>query len=270
MTDRSHRSEPPGDRIPAVRGDDEPGWMDTFTDLDEDIADAVLDGRPAASSASLADLVDVVGALRRRRAAEPVPPMAPTLRAQIDGGQVVALAARRGVRRALILAAAAAAAVVAFGIGAAQNRLPAGIQDVVSTTAERVGVHVGTSEERGQGHQHRSDVADTHAQDGVDRAPGYDGTTPGGAIPAVPNGAGEPAIPAVPPEGNGSARLDHGPDGGVPETEGTVDDAVETGAAVDGQNESGPTTMTEAETPPSRGDGNGSAKADSATKSRPE
>jgi hypothetical protein len=165
--------------------------MDTFTDLDEDAADAVLDGASSASTpAGAAGLVEVVEALRRRRAAEPVPPIGGALRAQIDRADVVTLAARRSARRALVLAAAAAAAVVAFGVGAAQNRLPAGIQDVVSSTVEHVGVHVGTSEERGQGHEHRSDVADTHAQDDAERTAGYDGTTPGGAVPAVPNGAG--------------------------------------------------------------------------------
>jgi hypothetical protein len=238
--------------------------MDTFTDLDEDRADALLGGPSSMPPVGLAGLVEVVEALRMRRAAEPVPPMAPALRAQVAARAGVPLNARRSARRALVLAAAAAA-VVAFGVGAAQNRLPAGIQDVVSSTVEHVGVHVHTSDERGQGHEHRSDVADTHAQDGVAPTPGHEGTTPGGATPAVPNGPGEPATPAVPAEGNGSNGADHVPTGRDQPTavQGTVDDPAKSEAEVVVEDEQGTTTTVEAPGTPPQGNGNagtGSAK----------
>lgn len=264
MGDRWSRSEAAGGRIPAIVEDDEPGWMDTFTDLDEDVVDAVLSGRPSASSPAL---VQVVAALRRRRAAEPVPPMAAGLRAQVEEGRVVALAARRSARRALVLAAAAAAAVVAFGVGAAQNRLPAGIQDVVSSTVGQVGVHVETSDERGQGHEHRSDVADTRAQDDADRTPGHDGPTPGGATPASPNGAGQPATPAVPAEGGGTDRTDRGrvADAHPDEVEGTVAEPAPDDADVQEDqdepvDEASTTTVTHAPRGGGKGADNGGGK----------
>jgi hypothetical protein len=118
--------------------------------------------------------------------------------------------------RAAVAAAVAALALV--GVGAAQNRLPSGVQDVVSSTADLVGIDVPRSDER-----HADDDSDDGTSDEVPSTegtevpgsteqqnqgdPGYEGTTPGGANPADPGTPGdkEPATPATPPSNPGNA-----------------------------------------------------------------
>ena len=114
--------------------------------------------------------------------------------------------------------AAATAATVLLGVGAAQNRLPAGVQDVVSSTAELVGIHLPHADERGAEHRQDGDVVDAD-QRGGDGQPGYDGVTPGGADPADPGVAGdkEPATPATPPDQGAQGGNERTPSSTVPE-----------------------------------------------------
>lgn len=191
--------------------DDGTKWMDTIADLDDEGTDALLRGE--ASSPGLTPLAHVVRRLRESVATETLPPMSAQLRAQIDAPLVVALHARRLAGRTLVRAAlAAAAAVVALvGAGATQNRLPGGLQDVVSSAAEIVGLDVPRSVERHADDDHdpvevEGEVDSTDAP-GHDGEPGYEGTTPGGATPADPGTPGdhEPAVPATPPEGHGQS-----------------------------------------------------------------
>jgi hypothetical protein len=201
-------------RTPGQSGHDDTKWMAVFSALDDHEVDALLAGSTPAD-ADLAPVAEVAQALRRRAAAEPVPPMSDSLRAQLNAPGVVSLAAHRATRGALIKAGAAAAAVIAvaaLGVGASQNRLPAGLQDVVSSTADLVGIDLPHAADRGQGDDHRSEQGDDNAKDdtapdngqgdGNDGDPGYDGTTPGGATPADPGTPGdkEPATPATPPD----------------------------------------------------------------------
>ncbi len=123
-----------------------------FSTLDEDVVDALLAGDPT-SDTDLAPISELAAALRRSRAAEPAPTMSPALRAQLSPRPVsVPLVARRAGRGALTRAGAVAAAasvvVVGLGVGASQNRLPTALQDVVSSTAELVGIDVPTTQER--------------------------------------------------------------------------------------------------------------------------
>jgi hypothetical protein len=134
-----------------------------------------------------------------------------------------------------VLVAAAAvlvAGLTAVSVGAAQNRLPADLQDAVASTADLVGLHVPSSDDRpADAGDARSEVGADHARDdeapvgaaaGSDGDPGYVGTTPGGALPADPGEVGDdaPATPAVPPDGTGPAAVPAAPDGpggGAPE-----------------------------------------------------
>ena len=180
---------------------DHTGWMAMFSALDDHEVAGLLAGlRPA--EAELAPLADLVALLRRSAEAEPVPTMSAPLRAQLAGPPVVVLAARRAGRSALAKAGAVAAAatvVVTLGVGASQNRLPAGLQDVLSSTANFVGIHVPKAGER-QSRSSGDGQPDT-APGANDPNPGHEGTTPGGATPADPGTPGdkEPATPATPP-----------------------------------------------------------------------
>jgi hypothetical protein len=187
--------------------------MAALMQLEDHEIDALLAGEPSADP-ELAPISDLARALRTRAAWEPLPPLGRPLRDQLAAGPGGG-APRRGAQRSLL---AAAAAVVVTGlaavtVGAAQNRLPADLQDVVASTAELVGLDVPTSEERSAAtpeDERRDDAGAVHGQD--EEAPGDpptqgggdssgDRTTPGGAMPAdpgVPMDA-EPATPAAPP-----------------------------------------------------------------------
>jgi len=209
------RIDRPGDRAHTStrHADDGTKWMDTVADLDDAGTDALLRGE--ASDAELTPLAHVVRRLRESVAAEALPPMSAALRAQIEAPLVVPLHARRVARRSLARAAVAAvaAAVALVGAGAAQNRLPSGLQDVVSSAVEIVGIEVPRSADRLTEDDDEVDggSSDAPANDGE---PGYEGTTPGGADPADPGTPGdkEPAVPATPPEGNGQSDPPGPPD----------------------------------------------------------
>lgn len=195
--------------IPRTHADDHDGWMAMFSMLDDHEVDALLAGTSPVDG-DLAPVAEVVRALRRMADREPVPPMSGALRAQGASPPVVPIGLRRATRAALMQAAAAAAVVALVGVGAAQNRLPADVQDIVSSTADLVDVDVPRSEER-----HADDVGSGqggsegtgNANDGT---PGYDGVMPGGTDPADPADPGDPgdhepatpATPATPPAGN--------------------------------------------------------------------
>lgn len=220
MTGDRRRMNPPAHTHRGM-ADDGSEWMTMIEMLDEREVDALLGG--TAPAAELAPVAAVVTQLRERAAAEPAPPMSAALRAQLYSPPVVSLHAHRAARFALVRAAVAAAvAVLALvGVGAAQNRLPSGVQDVVSSTADLVGIDVPRSDER----HATDDDSDDGTSDEVPSTegtevpgsteqqnqgdPGYDGTTPGGATPADPGTPGdkEPATPATPPSnpgGNGN------------------------------------------------------------------
>ena len=218
MTAFRRRGRRTTDRIPPAAEGDELEWMDVFDELDEDMTEQVLRGRAEEIDPELRDVARVVAALRAGAATEPVPEMSSALRARLRVGPDPVVVAHRRARRALVLAAACAAVVVALGIGAAQNRLPAGVQDAVSSTAEVVGLDVPSSDDRhaeeedgaedtrrGQGGGGPvGDVPSGGRDDGAAVGPlGEAGqpppSTPGGAIPADPAGSG-PAVPASPPD----------------------------------------------------------------------
>ena len=203
MTER-HQQEPDvPPRISPGGAADEPGEMELTSKVDEDLCDAVVRGEIRQVPAELLSVAEALVALRARVDREPLPPMSGALRAQISAPNVVALRAARSMRRAVAAAAAAAAAVVVVGVGAAQNRLPSQLQDVVSSTAELVGIDVPHSDERGSS---GSDVGLEHGHDDIAPnrplagVPGIDGPTPGGATPATPGGPDGPATPATPPD----------------------------------------------------------------------
>lgn len=225
MTGDRRRMNPPAHTHLGMP-DDGSEWMTMIEMLDERDVDALLGG--TAPAAELAPVAAVVTQLRERAAAEPAPPMSAALRAQLQSPPVVSLQAHRAARYALVRAAVAAAvAVLALvGVGAAQNRLPSGLQDVVSSTADLVGIDVPRSDER----QHDDDADDgtsdevpstegtavpgsTEQQNQGD--PGHEGTTPGGATPADPGTPGdkEPATPATPPSNPGNAGGSSGGNG---------------------------------------------------------
>lgn len=208
--------------------DDHDHWMNTFSTRGDDEIDALLAGTSPAGS-DLAPVGEVVRALRGLAAGEPAPAMSASLRAQLDSPIVVAMGIRRARRAELVKAAvvAVAAAVALVAVGASQNRLPTAIQNVVSSTADLVGVDVPRSDERGAGREdldssdpggvegnaegHDGNSTVNGANDGT---PGYDGVTPGGSDPADPGTAGdhEPATPAVPPaDSNGGGGGDSQP-----------------------------------------------------------
>jgi hypothetical protein len=192
--------------IPTGDMGDRDQWMTMFSALDDDAVDALLDGR-AVPDSELHDVAEVVERLRATARREPVPPMGAALRAQVRGTHVVpfapALTAHRSVRRGLV-AVVAAATVVLVGVGADQNRLPANVQDVVSSAAELVGVDVPASDERPQ-----AGGVSIQGSEGAGRT---DGVTPGGATPADPGEPGDqqPATPATPPEHAGSDNANGG------------------------------------------------------------
>jgi hypothetical protein len=241
--------------------DDGQEWMTMIEMLDEHEVDALLGG--TAPAEELAPVAAVVTRLRERAAAEPAPPMSAALRAQLYAPPVVSLHAHRATRFAFARAAVAAAvaALALVGVGAAQNRLPSSVQDVVSSTAELVGIDVPRSDERhatDDGSDDGSDdgtseVPSTEGTDGTDGTevpggterqdqgdPGHEGTTPGGATPADPGTPGDkqPATPATPPSnpgnagGNSGGNANNGNNGnnGQPNGTGTDNAPVDPGA----------------------------------------
>ncbi len=206
---------------PDGQSDDRDKWMTLLTAMDDEQMDALLSG--TAPIDALAPIADVVQRLRRSVRREPVPPMGEALRAQLAAAPVVPLAVRRA-RGSLVKAAAAAvaAAFALVGAGAAQNRLPSGMQDVVSSTAHLVGLDVPTSHEDDDDDDDDDGETPVETTGGNGGEPGYEGTTPGGATPADPGTPGdqEPATPATPPEdpGNqdGNGRNDTAPNSTVP------------------------------------------------------
>lgn len=226
MTGPSHPAGEPPPRISPGAAGDEPVEMELTTQVGEDLVAAVRRGEADRVGGDMAAVAEVLAALRRRAAAEPVPAMRPALRAQLEAPKVVALrASARSARRAVAAAAAVVLAVV--GVGAAQNRLPSQLQDVVASTAELVGIDVPESSERDRsgpdevgGDSTAPDRPDRPERpDRPDRAdrpdrPGGEGPTPGGAAPAVPGSPDGPAIPAtppVPPEQTGHREPRSGP-----------------------------------------------------------
>lgn len=222
------------DRNPEPAADDDTPWMQVPGDLDDLTVEDLLAGAPAAQ-ADLALVTELVTRLRASAAAEPVPPMSAALRQQLETPMVISLEAGRAARRSLAKAGAAAAAALAVtlvGVGASQNRLPTGVQDVVSSTAELVGVDVPRSEERSQGPAHRSDRGEERSRD--EEAPPVESPPEGssdargdGATPADPNGSGEPATPAVPPDPATTApsAVPVDPDRGPADDPGPADEA---------------------------------------------
>jgi hypothetical protein len=187
--------------------------MATFSTLGDREVDALLAGTPVGDG-DLAPIAEVVRSLRGLAEREPVPPMSDALRAQLAAAPVVPIGINRAMRTSFVKASAAAAVVAAvalMGVGAAENRLPSGVQDIVASTANLVGVHVPRSDQR---HAPSSgfESGDGNESDGT---PGYDGQTPGGATPADPGTPGDktPATPATPPaDSNGGRSADNGPD----------------------------------------------------------
>lgn len=226
MTGEEGRMDPLAHTHPGMP-DDGQEWMTMIEMLDEREVDALLGG--TAPAEELAPVAAVVTALRERAAAEPAPPMSPELRTQLYAPPVVSLHAHRAARFALVRAAVAAAvAVLALvGVGAAQNRLPSGVQDVVSSTADLVGLDVPRSDERHATDDGSDDgtsdevpsTEGTEAPGSTERQdqgdPGHEGTTPGGASPADPGTPGdkEPATPATPPSNPGNAGGSSGGNG---------------------------------------------------------
>lgn len=200
MTERGQQEPDVPPRISGGGSGDGPDEMGMASKVDHDLDDAVIRGETSGLPDEMVPVAEALSTLRSRALAEPVPPMSAALRAQLDAPNVVALRAARSMRRAVAVAAAAA---VVVGVGAAQNRLPSQLQDVVSSTAELVGIEVPRSGERGsarsdEGLEHGRD--DTAPNPSAAGEPGLDGPTPGGATPAVPGGPDGPATPATPPE----------------------------------------------------------------------
>lgn len=185
-----------------------------FDTLDDHEVNALLAGTPVGDG-DLAPIAEVVRVLRGLAEHEPVPPMSNALRAQLAAAPVVPIGINQAMRTSFVKASAAAAvaaAVALMGVGAAQNRLPSGVQDIVSSTADLVGVDVPRSDQR-HAHSSGSESGDLNGNQN-DSTPGYDGQTPGGATPADPGTPGDktPATPATPPAGsNGGRPADNGP-----------------------------------------------------------
>lgn len=202
--------------IPAEGSGDRDPWMTMFSTLDDDVVDALLEGHAPDDAAELDELGAVMRRLRASAATEPVPSMSAALRAQILQPNVVPLVPAARARPSLrtgVLIAAAAAIVALIGVGAEQNRLPSGVQDVVSSVADIVGLDVPRAEERGDA---TGDDDSTDAEDGAVDGQGRPEVTNGGATPADPGEPGdkEPATPATPPEhssGSGNGGIEDSP-----------------------------------------------------------
>jgi hypothetical protein len=246
--------------------DDDARWMALFDALDDRQVDALLSGA-APDDPDLAPVADVAQALRRTTAGERVPPMSPALRAQLASPPVASIENHRAIRAALLkaVAAAAAAAVALVGVGAAQNRLPTEIQDVVSSTADLVGIDVPRSEERhgpdgssSDGAGANGDAVPPNGEEGeADGTPGHDGLTPSGTDPADPGTPGdqERATPATPPAPGGDGDEQPANDGD-PSTNNAGPNGLANGTGAAGSNGNGTTTSN----PNGQVNGSGSAK----------
>lgn len=202
-----------------------------FSTLDDREIEGLLSGQPTAN-AELAPLVELVATLRRS-VGEVVPTMSASLRGQLRTTPVVPITARQAGRSALYKAGAVAAAVLAvvgLGVGASQNRLPSSLQDVLSSTADIIGIHVPATSERGSSRAHadESGTGGTSSKGNDDGEPGggNDNTT-GGAVPADPGTPGDhaPATPATPPEQSSGTPGEH--DAGPPDEHSDPDTVAE-------------------------------------------
>lgn len=239
-------------------GDERDEWVVVMLEaLDDQQMAAVLDGSGAVDG--LDAVVEVLRRLRASAAAEPVPPMSAALRALLDEQTVVPRPVRTIARGALVRAAIAAtvAAVALLGAGAAQGRLPSGIQDVVSSTAELVGIDVPRSEDRGtsgSGTEDRgADAPGAEERDPAGPAasnPGNDGSAPGDPDRADPGTPGDHQ-PATPPEGsNGGGANDK------PRAKESAPNGATNGTGVAGSNGNGAAQSN----PTGQGNGTGTSK----------
>jgi hypothetical protein len=179
--------------------------MTMFSTLDDREIEGLLSGQPTANP-ELAPLVELVATLRRS-VGEVVPTMSASLRAQLRATPVVPITVGQAGRSALYKAGAAAAAavvVVSLGVGASQNRLPSGLQDVLSSTANILGIDVPAASERSDRGSQDDDAGKSGSSQGNDDGVpgGGNDNTSGGATPADPGTPGDnaPATPATPPE----------------------------------------------------------------------
>lgn len=214
MTERWPDADVDPTRIPGPSPGDDVGGMGAIAEFDAVFDEAVVAGASEDLPVELVPVARFATELRRRARREPVPPMSAALRAQLVQGAATPTPVARAARRSLVLAAAAVAAVVALlSAGAAQNRLPTRLQDVVSSTAGLFGVDVPRADERSGGGS-LTDQDDGGRPAAGPGAPGAQGGGTGpadgpvgsegqGATPADPNGPGEPATPATPPERSG-------------------------------------------------------------------
>jgi hypothetical protein len=190
---------------PDPANDDDSEWMTMFSTLDDREIEGLLSGQPTANP-ELAPLVELVATLRRS-VGEVVPTMSASLRAQLRATPVVPITAGQAGRSALYKAgavAAAAAVIASLGVGASQNRLPSGLQDVLSSTANILGIDVPAASERGDHGSQDDDAGKSGSSQGNDDGVpgGGNDNTSGGATPADPGTPGDnaPATPATPPE----------------------------------------------------------------------
>jgi hypothetical protein len=212
---------------PERRAVDDTDQMDHIELLsDADLAQLVSGEVPPGRD-DLVALSTALGALRARADAHPTPEMSPGLRIRLAEADTDVTARGRAGRLAVAPAAApvsrqprwrgavgaSAAALVlvaGVGVGAAQNALPTVVQDAIAASANLVGIDLPRSQDR-------------HAPPAA---------TPGGADPARPGSAREPAARAVPPahgrDGQtGASTRDGSPSGDAP---GQTDHAPSDGA----------------------------------------
>lgn len=254
-----------GWRAPTSREiDDDPDmWEAALDALDDQQMDALLGGSVLVEE--LAPVAEVMRRLRQSAIDEPLPPMGATLRALLD--EPPARRARHAPgpsRHAVVKAAAVAAAVAVLAAGAAENRLPAGIQDVVSSSANLVGISVPRAEDRHAGGlgTERLDVGVDDPR-GDERAPDHEGASPGGARTPTRGTTGDrdPSTRPVPNKGGGT------PEGSRSETTRPTEKATRgekasptgqaNGTGVAGSHGKGSTTSS----PRGQTDGTGTAKA---------
>jgi hypothetical protein len=253
----SHSGEFSGaSRIPGRGPDVRTEWMAPITTLTDSEVDDLLAGTIPGGNDDLAPLAGLATVLRGS-ALEEQPSIGPELRRQLHAAAPpsdLAPVHHLGRRAAVWTGAAAAAALVVLGVGAQGDVLPASVQDVVSSTAERIGIDLPRSADRDQ--PGRSDEAPpvergpVEGEDPTDHAPagpaagrgdgaGSQDRPSGGpadrpahstppaqpatpATPAQPGAPGQPATPATPATpaqpGQPGGQSDPGhPGGGQPD-----------------------------------------------------
>jgi hypothetical protein len=175
--------------------------MDVVEVLTDAELELVLAGRAVPGRADLDDLARALTELRERAAAEPVPPMGIDLRIDLAEAEVRASRAaepagpperperRAGpLRRSGLVAAAAALVALVLGVGATQDALPRGLQDIAASAARQLGITL--------------PVPAVHADPPGLRQPGAERVEvarPAKDRPAGSgNGAGRPEVPGAP------------------------------------------------------------------------